>query len=215
MLLWDVVVTTAVSCGDATVHSGYVLNATIDRLAQSTDAEQCYCLLYHPVGTRWLSNLTVDVTYLSNAGTREVHWRTLDHCDALYTNNRQWPVGIKFLYTGSGRPGTQPSLTFYTDDGMEGATLPSASRYIITSSHADFLRLNCDADNFHDPQIQSGVDVIATYATADDNCKNAATDDDNRITPLSAAASSVVIFIVLVFLIAIYCCTRRVVTVED
>ena len=205
------------SCGDATTHSGFVLNATIDRPAQSTDAEQCYCLLYHPVGTRWLSNLTVDVTYLSNTGTREVHWRTLDHCDALYTNNRQWPAGIKFLYTSSGRPGTQPSLAFYTDDDMEAATLPSGSRYIITSSHADFLRLNCDADNFHDPQIQSGVDVIATYATADDNCKNAAaTDDDNRIAPLSAAVSSVVSFIGMVALIAFFCRRRRrVVIVED
>ena len=73
MLLWDVVVTTAVSCGDAAVGTGYVRNATIDRPAQSDDEEQCYCLLYHPVGTRWLLNQTVTVSYIT---TRVSKWYT-------------------------------------------------------------------------------------------------------------------------------------------
>ena len=167
--------TTTVSCGDPAVDSEYVLNATIGYPHQTADAEQCYCLLYLPVGTRWLSNQTVTFSPMNNGSTFQLFRRTLDRCDSLYTKNGQWPAGIKFLYTSTGGRGARPSLTLYFAGGEAVVdTLRSGRRYIITPSHAN-LRLSCNPSSF-DLQVTDGA-VNTTSLTEDNDCEDVEDDD--------------------------------------
>ena len=166
--------TTTVSCGDPAVDSEYVLNATIGYPHQTADAEQCYCLLYLPVGTRWLSNQTVTFSPMNNGSTFQLFRRTLDRCDSLYTKNGQWPAGIKFLYTSTGGRGARPSLTLYFAGGEAVVdTLRSGRRYIITPSHAN-LRLSCAPDSFN---LQVADGAVNTTSSTEDDCEDEEDDD--------------------------------------